>query len=299
MWEQTEVIRGRAVLPYLAELYPQLFLVPIEGGAPEYKGIVTRGLSPERKALEHFRMSEEDTCALEQTPAGAVRVVTLHERTDFETFLHIMANRCMPYEIPRTQGASILDGIISWSRIRSHQAEWTAAERARGAAAPDWDAEFRRFTADKKNYLDALVVLSVGPYSGVDGAIFGMEAGEWLRASHTIRKYHECTHFLCRRLFPELKDPVWDELVADAAGIRAALGRYDLRMAETFLGIDEAGYHGGRLQNYDAGGEDINALAVRVHATLCEFDILSRANADAGPYELAMLLENRKGELWS
>lgn len=299
MQEQTEAIRGREVLPYLAELYPQLCLVPVEGGAPEYKGVVTRGLSPEHKTLEHFRMSEEDVCASEQTPAGAVRIVTLHERADFETFLHIMANRCTPYDIPRTQGASILDGIISWSRIRAHQAEWTKAERARGEADPDWDAEFRRFTADKKNYLDALVVLSVGPYSGVDGAVFGMDADEWLRASHTIRKYHECTHFLCRRLFPELKDPVWDELVADAVGIRAALGRYDLHMAETFLGIDGESYHGGRLQNYDAGGEDLNALAARVHAALCAFDAISRANADIPPYELAMLLEKRKSELWS
>lgn len=293
-----DAVRGKAVLPYLAEWYPQLFLVPGDAGAQEYKGVVTRGLLPEKRSLEHFCGNEQDLCAPEQTPAGAIRVVTLHERADFETFLRIMASRCALCDIPRTQGASILDGVISWGRIRAHQAEWTASERARGETSPDWDAEFRRFTADKRNYLDALIVLSVGPYSGVDGAVFGLDAGEWLRLSHTIRKYHECTHFVCRRLFPEQKEPVWDELVADAVGLYAALGRYDLRMAEVFLGVDAQGYHGGRLENYAVSGEDIDALAARVHAVLCALDAEIRASAGAEPFELAVLLEKRQGALW-
>ena len=299
MEQNTEAtVRGKDVLPYLAALYPQLYLAPGEAGAAQYKPVVTRGETPELQTLAHFCMNGEDLCSLEETPAGKVRVVTLHERADFETFLQIMANRCVPYAVPRTQGAAILDGVISWNRIRAHQAAWTEAERARGELSPDWNAEFRRFTADKKNYLDALIVLSVGPYSGVDGAVFGIEDAAWLRISHDIRKYHECTHFVCRRLYPALKDPVWDELAADAVGIYAALGRYDLAMAESFLGIDGCSYRGGRLENYLADGEDVNALAARVHAVLCAFDAQIRASAPAGPYELAVALEERKSALW-
>lgn len=299
MPEHAETVRGKAVLPYLSELYPQLFLVPGDEGAQEYKNVVTKGQTPTHQTLEHFRTSENDVCSCEQTPAGAVRVVTLHERADFETFLRIMANRCTLCEIPRTQGASFLNGVISWGRIRAHQAAWLEAERSRGMSSPDWGAEFQRFTADKGNYLDSLVVLSVGPYSGVDGAVFGLEADEWLRFSHDIRKYHECTHFICRRLFPDQKDPIWDELIADAVGIYAAVGRYDLQMAETFLGVDAQGYHGGRLENYIAGGEDIDAQAARVYAALHKLDAAIRASAGVEPYALAVLLEEQKSTLWS
>ena len=291
-------VLGTDVLPYLASLYPQLYLAPGEAGAQAYKRVVTRGEQPELQSLAHFRGNENDRCAAEETPAGAVRVVTLHERADFETFLQIMANRCVPFAVPRTQGASILDGVISWSRIRAHQAEWLAAQIAGGDAAPDWNAEFRRFTADKRNYLDALIVLSVGPYSGVDGAAFGYDEGAWLGISHDIRKYHECTHFVCRRMFPEWKDPIWDELTADAVGIRAALGRYDPDMAGRFLGVGAGGYRGGRLENYAAEGEDLDALAARVRAVLGEFDAIARENAGLAPFELAVLLETQKPALW-
>ena len=291
-------VRGTDVLPYLAMLYPQLYLAPGEAGAQQYKPVVTKGAVPETQTLAHFRGNAADLCAAEETPAGAVRVVTLHERADFETFLQIMANRCVPYGVPRTQGASILDGVISWRRIRAHQAEWLASERARGETEPDWPAEFRRFTADKRNYLDALIVLSVGPYSGVDGAAFGFGEAAWREISHDIRKYHECTHFVCRRMFPELKDPIWDELAADAVGIYAALGHYDKRMAEVFLGIEDGAYRGGRLENYVEPGADLDALAARVEAVLGALDAVIRSHSGVGPFELAIALERRKGELW-
>ena len=35
---------------------------------------------------------------------------------DDEKELRIMANRCEMVEIPKTQGASIIDGVINWER---------------------------------------------------------------------------------------------------------------------------------------------------------------------------------------
>ena len=64
---------------------------------------------------------------MEATPAGEVQIVTLGERQDFELFLQIMGNRCIPTEIPATQGASILDGVINWPKIREHETEYLAS----------------------------------------------------------------------------------------------------------------------------------------------------------------------------
>ena len=128
-----------SVLKPLAEIYPQLYLTPGEEGAGLYRQVVGRGEDTPKHSLDHFRGSRLDSVTTETTPAGEVQIVTLGDRQDFEMFLQIMGNRCMPEEIPATQGASILDGVINWPKIRKHEEE----------------------------YRDALIVLSTGPYSAV------------------------------------------------------------------------------------------------------------------------------------
>ena len=138
-------------------------------------------------------------------------------------------------------------------------------------------------------------MLSVGPYSAVSAERAGFSEEKWLVHSHAIRKAHECTHFICRRLYPELKDAVWDELVADAVGLWAAFGRFDRAMEELFLGADETGYVGGRLENYVAGEENrherLDLLAQKVHRTLCRFEELLADKGALSPYDVAIRLE--------
>ena len=251
-----------SVLRPLAETYPQLYLTPGEEGAALYRGIVGRGEDAPARSLDHFRGSPRDSVTTETTPAGEVQIVTLGDRQDFELFLQIMGNRCLPEEIPATQGASILDGVINWPKIRKHEEE----------------------------YRDALIVLSTGPYSAVRAEEAGLGEEAWLDASYRIRKAHECTHFICRRLYPDRINAIWDELVADAVGLYAAFGRYDLRLAERFLGVGPEGYTGGRLENY-AGDTDLNELSKKVHRTLLHLEKVILGEGKTEPYALALRLE--------
>ena len=276
-----------SILRPLAEIYPQLYLTPGEEGAKLYQEIVRKGADAPEHSLDHFRGSSRDEITTEKTPAGDVLAVTLGDRQDFELFLQIMGNRCTPAEIPATQGASILDGVINWTKIRKHRQEYLAA----GGNPMAWGEEFRRFTAEPRNFKDALIVLSTGPYSAVGAEKAGMAEEEWLAASLRIRKAHECTHFICRRMFPDKINAVWDELVADAVGLYAAFGRYDLRLAELFLGIHENGYTGGRLENY-AGEENLNDLARKAHRTLVHLEQVIRGEGETDPWALAVRLEN-------
>jgi hypothetical protein len=276
-----------SVLKPLAEIYPQLYLTPGEEGAELYRLVVGRGKDPPTRSLDHFRGNQMDSVTTETTPAGEVQIVTLGDRQDFELFLQIMGNRCIPEEIPATQGASILDGVINWPKIRKHEAEYLAA----GGDPAGLTEEFKRFTAEPRNFKDALIVLSTGPYSAVRAEDIGMAEESWLTASYRIRKAHECTHFICRRLFPEKINAIWDELAADAVGLYAAFGRYDLPLAERFLGISEDGYTGGRLENY-AKGEDLNELARKVHRTLQHLEQVIRNEGKTDPYALAIRLED-------
>ena len=306
----------------LAERYPQLYLDPDTAGSEEAcDEAVRKGAAVERNNLDHFHGDDRDTLEEMRTPAGPVEVLTLHDRADFELFLRIIACRCRPKKIPKTQGASTLDGIVNWPKIESHRKAFYREEAAKGNLLPDWGAEFRSFTADRRNYRDTLIVLSHWPYSAVSAEQAGMGEEEWLEASRMIRLYHELTHVICRRLYPGQIDAVWDELCADAVGIYAALGRYDRTLEETFLGIADGKYAGGRLGNYVDDPSDraaLDALAAKSDAVLRSFEELfcehEKEIRDGGPgsaadrtaagraegaFAMIEVLEGKQAELWN
>ena len=232
----------RDILAALAGEYPQLYLNPDSDAQEFYRRVVLRGEEPETTRLDHYRGSEFDRMETVDTPAGPVRVVTLGDRRDFELVLRgLMAAKNGPKApIPASQGAAMLT-VFNWPRIRAHLAAFPEEEQA---------AEFKRFTSVKENYLDMLVVLSRGPYSGVPATAVGLSEEEWLARSDTIRRYHELTHVICRRLYPDDIDPIRDELIADAVGLYAAFGRFDPETEKLFLGVKDGRYVGGRLENY-------------------------------------------------
>ena len=243
-----EKITGRTVYEVLAETFRQMYVAPYEGATPVYKGIVERGEEPPQRSLSHFKMSEDDSLEYVDIPAGRVLCATIRDRHDFETILEIMGNRCEPEDIPVTQGATILDGVIN-----------------------------RRKFERGLDYHDALIVLSVGPYSGTGADRMGVSDDEWIKTSDTIRRYHECTHFICRRLYPDQKDAIWDELVADATGLYAAYGSFDPEKEKVFLGIEGEKYVHGRLENYveadlpEEKSDEAQRLVGRILPVLDEF----------------------------
>lgn len=294
--------KGTDVIPYLAKRWPQIYLLPTEEGNPLYRAVVLSGEDVPFHSLSHFQGSEEDSITVEDTPAGEVMAVTLNTRSDFETMLQILAHKCRTVPIPPTQGASILDGLISWNKIRAHEADFRKEEAEKGNADPDWDSEFKRFTSNKRNYTDALIILSKGPYSAVPYTSTPWSQEQWLACSQIIRKVHECTHFICRRLHPEWIDPLWDELVADAAGIYAALHTYDQSLAETFLGIESSTYIGGRLENYvketEKTPESLNETAAMIHEVLTRFSEWIHSETFRDPWDLVLRLEEHYPLWW-
>ena len=159
-------------------------------------------------------------------------------------------------------------------------------------AEPDWSTEFQSFISVKENYQDLLVVLSWGPYSNVTAEMAGQTEESWPETSYSIRKYHELTHVICRRLYPDRIEAVWDELVADAVGIYAAFGRYDAELEKLFLGIRKGRYTGGRLENYT---DDPKRLAIQVGQMLDRFkEIIGDENKE--PFYLIPVLQEYQNE---
>jgi hypothetical protein len=271
----------------LAADYPQLYLNPDTDTQEAYRRVVLRGEEPEAKSLAHYRGDPADREEVMETPAGSVRVVTLGNRRDFELALRsLMAARDGPLTpIPESQGAAMLT-VFNWLRIHAHLALFPEEERA---------AEFKRFTAVRENYVDMLVLLSRGPYSHVDAAAVGETEAAWLKHSDTIRRYHELTHVICRRLYPGDIAPIRDELVADAVGLYAAYGCFDPETEKLFLGIRDGRYTDGRLGNYTDTPE---ALVGAVCAALERIRAIMEKQAGTEPFRLipALMKEADIGE---
>lgn len=291
------------VIAQLAETYQQLYLDPDNTPVDAYKAVVLKGDRPASCSLSHFHMDERDKIESIDTPAGTAEVITLFYRHDFETFIRCMmaAKHGTGYEVPPSMGASTIVAF-NWPKIASHKQKFFEEQQAAGVLIPDWNAEFRRFTAAKENYQDLIIVVSRGPYSNVSAeqvnAVLAktepgsLEQDEWIEASDTIRKYHELTHFVCRKLYPDKIDEIWDELVADAVGIYAAFGEYDRELEELFLGIREGRYTGGRLENYTREGSVPDALAQRVSSILREFSCIIQAAAARDVFSMMDALES-------
>lgn len=233
------------VIVSLAGRYPQL-LLPIREGIKdtrEYKDAVLRGIpvcnSPD------FTMAQGDILTEEVTPAGTAEVLYLENRTDFEHALCALAYKCEPKEILPSVGASTIRGLINWEKIHRHKEEFLRD------GGEEWNAEFKKFTAQKDNYLDTLILLSSGEYSAIPAERTGLSPKEWKEKSVTIRKYHELTHFVCRKMYPDDIESIRDEVVADMIGLLAAFGEYDTLLAKEFLGIkDGKCKENGRLLHY-------------------------------------------------
>ena len=241
------------VIKELSRDYPLLYLDPDVNSRDEYRRVVLAGAEPFRDSLEHYAGDDRDMLETIQTPVGDVRVLTLGNRHDFELVCRgIMAAKNGPEsEVPKSQGAAMFT-VFNWGRINAHLSGFPEEERG---------AELKRFTADKGNYVEMLVVLSIGPYSNIPAEVAGEEATDWLKLSNIIRRDHELTHVICRKKYPDNVDAIRDELIADAVGLYSAYGCYRQDLAKLFLGISTSAgaeglskesitYTGGRLENY-------------------------------------------------
>lgn len=282
-------MNGEKTIETLAEIYQQLYLDPDTDEIGAFRKVVLEGEAPRKKELKHFRKDPLDREETVETPAGKVQVVSLRNRQDFEVFIRcMMAAREGPEkQVPSTVGASTLVAF-NWPRIYAHREKYMREQRAAGVEDPDWSAEFSRFISVRENYQDMLVVLSWGPYSDVTAEKVGQTEENWAEMSYIIRKYHELTHVICRRIYPDRIEAVWDELVADAIGIVAAFGRYDAEMEARFLGIVDSEYRGGRLETYT---DDAEKLGRRVSSTLNRFTEIIREHPCSNPFELIPVLQ--------
>lgn len=259
---------GRDVISNMIKRYPQLTLDPAPGlkDTEEYRNIVRKGYYPGNLECK-FRVSDKDMLAEYPTPAGNAEVLFLFYREDFERMVQMLAYKGENRSLPQSMGAVAIRGIVNWSRIHAHKKEYLQSGKS------DWKAEFSRFTENPDNYKDSLIIISEGPYSNLPWEETPWSENEWLQYSKTIRIYHELAHFVSRKCFPQNRNALRDEVIADCIGLYQATGRYDAKLAQAFLGIDGDSYkRGGRLENYVKESEEMDLCFYRAKSMTEELD---------------------------
>lgn len=282
--------KGRDVIKTYIHRYPQLTISPAPGKSKseEYKNIALRGKLP--KEYENpFTGTQEDRVFCIPTPVGDVEVLYLADRGDFETCVRALAYKCEREEIPASMGAIHIGGVNNWAKIQARKRAYLEAGNS------DWSAEFRRFTADPANYKDTVLLVSKGAYSALPAAKAGFGEEEWLGYSLIIRIYHELTHLICRKRYPEKKEAVWDEIVADCMGIYKALGFYDTRLAEKLLGVEGERYRkGARLENYVADRSELRHCRDRARQMIQRLSVLAGDCDKEAYWELLFRIEENR-----
>lgn len=185
---------------------------------------------------------------LHQTPGGRIPLIIAATRQDFVLLVQALAKHNEPVPVPESMGALIISGYNNWHRIQMLRAAFETAD------APEscWEEEFQKIKSNKHLFQDRFIILSSGPYSGVDASELGLEEEQWRKLSLAIRREHECAHYFTRRVFGSMRNNLIDEMIADYWAITATLGAFRADWFLRFFGLEAASQYreGGRLQNY-------------------------------------------------
>ena len=133
-------------------------------------------------------------------------------REDFERLVQALTRRNEPDPIPASMGACLVAGYNNWDRV-------TAFLARRAEPSLDLADAIREIQPHRQLYQDRFILLSSGPYSAISSTALGLEPSIWHEMSLRIRLEHECTHYFMRQAFAHMREPLFEELVADYAAL--------------------------------------------------------------------------------
>ncbi len=302
-WQQYEIDSRKQGAWHTARHRLVQLQFPIEPGISQtrlYQAATQKGLQPPGLLASPgliLQKPEEFTLFIHCSVAGPIPVLKTGNHADFVALVQAILGRNEPIAVPPSTGAYMVAGYNNWDRIRAYREQWTAVSPQHCSEAA-WQAEFKRLLPQKELYQDRFIILHDGPYSGVPAAQMGLAEAEWRALSLKIRLEHECTHYFTKRVLGVMRRHVFDELLADYAGIVAALGHFRADWFLQFMGLEAYPRYreGGRLQNYldgmqpqDESFQEVAACLKKAAENLARFD-QQLTDADRSLSQFALVL---------
>lgn len=218
-WEKwLDLIPKNSSWQELRKNLPQLFITPEEGArlGSQYKQLVLQGKNPSPKDISGgLKEPKGFEVFLKKHWSGSIPVIRVNQHFEFTNILQCLVHRCEPVQIQESVHSQAVSGLIHWGLINTFG----------------------------KSHRCNILVLHDSPYSSISfQSIPGMKTeDDWISCSHLWRLEHELTHIACKLLVGEMRLNVYDELLADAMGMRASLGYFDAKLFALTLGIDSDG----------------------------------------------------------
>ena len=241
---------------------PQLLVTPqpLARLSDRYQRLVLRGESPQPKDLEvapRLKDPKGFSITVANHPCGAMPVLTVSHHDDFVLIMRCLAHRCEHVPVQGTVHAQAIAGLIHWGLIR----ELGAKERCQ------------------------ILILHRAPYSSLcASSVPGSPSlDQWIKQSQIWRLEHELTHIACRKLVGEMRINLFDELLADAIGMKTALGHFQAELFRQGLGLNLDG----TLQDDARAHIYVQQLDPNDQVAACQM-VLARAN------ELEYLLDTKQ-----
>ena len=244
-----------------AEL-PQLLVPPqpLAHLSDRYQRLVLRGESPQPKDLEVAPRLQDPkgfSITIANHPCGAKPVLSVSDHDDFVLIMRCLAHRCERISVQGTVHAQAVAGLIHWGLIR------------------ELDAKARC----------QILILHRAPYSSLDASSIpnNPNQDQWIKQSQLWRLEHELTHIACRKLAGEMRINLFDELIADAIGMKTALGSFHADLFRQGIGLNRDG----TIQENARAHAYIQTLDPNYHDLACQM-VITRAQ------ELEQLLDEEQ-----
>jgi len=208
---------------------------------------------------------------------GKVPLIIIPNDDDFNTIISALSNKNEPQELPKSMGASFINGINNWDRILRLKNNWSKQN-----PTGNWSKYFKEHILPKPHlFKDKLMVLSTKGYSSIKSETIGVSKNAWKSSSLIIRREHECAHLFTLKQYGCMANNMHDEIIADYAGITNVLGQFNKEWFLKFVGLENYPNYkkGGRLENYQGSKKlskqafkGLKTIVKNAADSLCKFD---------------------------
>ncbi len=254
---------------------------PIEKGISKTEAYINTTLRGKLKSgTSNLILNQPELIKLElynSNVIGKVPVIIVPNNEDFNNIICALSNKNGPQELPKSMGASFINGINNWDRIYRLKENWLKHNRA-----GNWSLYFKEQILPKPYlFKDKLMVLSTKAYSGIKSDAIGVSKNTWKSSSLIIRREHECAHLFTLKYYGCMANNMHDEIIADYAGITKVLGEFNKDWFLNFVGLENYPKYrkGGRLENYQGpkklskgAFEGLKTIVKNVSDTIYAFD---------------------------
>ncbi|MBN1863296.1 MAG: hypothetical protein JW808_00180 [Victivallales bacterium] len=265
--------------------------------SPEYKdAVLYANLKPERLEANDLGIKDADKMqlAVVQTDAGAIPMLHVPDREDFERVLKAMLYNNTDTAVPPWVTSAFVREFRNSERIAAHRERFQKKKALMNLNAT-WQDEFQKILLNKEQYLDSLIVVCGGYASNIPPEDFGLGHDEWIARSVVLGREKEALRYFMRRLFGIEKNHPYLEFIVTYGALKATFKMYDkenhlkLLLPPPESSVAVRGLDLSDKSLSQGAGELIRSLIIKAADNLADFEKIYAGQLEANDPKLMVI----------